>query len=49
MANPCFPLPDEDEILIVTHNSGSVFKETLTHLPAGSKIGDELAGVIFIC
>ncbi|AYF95209.1 ferredoxin reductase [Streptococcus gwangjuensis] len=30
--------PDEDEILIVTHNSGSVFKETLTHLPAGSKI-----------
>lgn len=30
--------PDEDEILIVTHNSGSVFKETLTHLPASSKI-----------
>ena len=30
--------PNEDEILIVTHNSGSVFKETLTHLPAGSKL-----------
>ena len=30
--------PDEDEILIVTHNSGSVFKESLTHLPAGSEI-----------
>lgn len=30
--------PDEDEILIVTHNSGSVFKETLTHLPPGSEI-----------
>ena len=30
--------PDEDEILILTHNSGSLFKETLTHLPAGSEI-----------
>ena len=30
--------PDEDEILILTHNSGSHFKETLTHLPAGSEI-----------
>ena len=30
--------PDEDEILILTHNSGSRFKETLTHLPAGSEI-----------
>ena len=30
--------PEEDEILILTHNSGSHFKETLTHLPAGSKI-----------
>ena len=30
--------PDEDEILILTHNSGSNFKNTLTHLPAGSEI-----------
>ncbi len=30
--------PDEDEILILTHNSGSYFKETLTHLPADSEI-----------
>lgn len=30
--------PDEDEILILTHDSGSHFKETLTHLPAGSEI-----------
>ena len=30
--------PDEDEILILTHNSGSHFKNTLTHLPAGSEI-----------
>ena len=30
--------PDEDEILILTHNSGSLFKETLTHLSAGSEI-----------
>ena len=30
--------PDEDEILILTHNSGSHFKETLTHLPAESEI-----------
>lgn len=30
--------PDEDEILILTHNSGSHFKETLAHLPAGSEI-----------
>ena len=30
--------PDEDEILILTHNSGSRFKNTLTHLPAGSEI-----------
>ena len=30
--------PDEDDILILTHNSGSNFKNTLTHLPAGSEI-----------
>ena len=30
--------PDEDEILILTHNSGSNFKNTLTHLPSGSEI-----------
>ena len=30
--------PDEDEILILTHNSGSNFKNTFTHLPAGSEI-----------
>ena len=30
--------PDEDEILILTHNSGSNFKNTLTHLPAGNEI-----------
>ena len=30
--------PDEDEILILTHNSGSNFKNTLTYLPAGSEI-----------
>ncbi len=30
--------PDEDEILILTHNSGSNFKNTFTHLPTGSEI-----------
>ncbi len=30
--------PDENELLILTHNSGSLYKETLTSLSAGSKI-----------
>ncbi|MGT2784345.1 hypothetical protein [Streptococcus merionis] len=30
--------PDENEILILTHNSGSLYKETLTSLSAGSKV-----------
>ena len=30
--------PDENEILILTHNSGSLYKKTLTNLPAGSKV-----------
>ncbi|AND80493.1 ferredoxin reductase [Streptococcus pantholopis] len=29
---------DESEILILTHNSGSLYKETLTNLPAGTKV-----------
>ncbi|EGL47978.1 hypothetical protein HMPREF9966_1621 [Streptococcus anginosus SK52 = DSM 20563] len=30
--------PDENEILILTHNSGSLYKKTLTSLSAGSKV-----------
>ena len=30
--------PEENEILILTHNSGSIYKETLIGLPAGSKV-----------
>ena len=30
--------PEDNEIVIVTHNSGSPYKEALTHLPAGSKV-----------
>lgn len=30
--------PDENEILILTHNSGSLYKETLTSLPVGSEV-----------
>ena len=30
--------PDENEILILTHNSSSLYKKTLTNLPAGSKV-----------
>lgn len=30
--------PDENEILILTHNSGSLYKTTLTSLSAGSKV-----------
>lgn len=30
--------PEEDEILILTHNSGSLYKKNLTSLPAGSKV-----------
>lgn len=30
--------PNEDEILILTHNSGSLYKKTLTNLQAGSKV-----------
>lgn len=30
--------PDENEILILTHNSSSLYKKTLTSLPAGSKV-----------
>ncbi|WP_155962458.1 ferredoxin reductase [Streptococcus ruminantium] len=30
--------PDENEILILTHNSGSLYKKSLTSLPAGSKV-----------
>lgn len=30
--------PDENEILILTHNIGSLYKKTLTSLPAGSKV-----------
>lgn len=30
--------PDENEILIFTHNSGSLYKKSLTSLPAGSKV-----------
>ncbi|MDO4667645.1 MAG: ferredoxin reductase [Streptococcus sp.] len=30
--------PDEDEILILTHNSGSLYKKMLTSLPVGSKV-----------
>ena len=30
--------PDENEILILTHNSGSFYKKTLTNLQAGSKL-----------
>ncbi|MDO5101144.1 MAG: ferredoxin reductase [Eubacteriales bacterium] len=30
--------PDENEILILTHNSGSLYKKSLTGLPAGSKV-----------
>lgn len=30
--------PEDNEIVIVTHNSGSPYKEALTHLPAGSQI-----------
>ena len=29
---------NEDEILILTHNSGSPYKKSLTNLPAGSKV-----------
>ena len=29
---------DDNEILILTHNSGSLYKKTLTSLPAGSKV-----------
>lgn len=29
---------DDDEILILTHNSGSIYKKTLTNLPVGSKV-----------
>ena len=30
--------PEDNEIVIVTHNSGSPYKKTLTSLPAGSKV-----------
>ena len=30
--------PEDNEIIILTHNSGSPYKEALTHLPAGSKV-----------
>lgn len=30
--------PDDNEILILTHNNGSLYKKTLTSLPAGSKV-----------
>ena len=30
--------PEDNEIVIVTHNSGSPYKKALTHLPAGSQI-----------
>lgn len=30
--------PNENEILILTHNSGSLYKKTLTSLPAGSPV-----------
>ena len=30
--------PEENEILILTHNSGSIYKKTLIGLPAGSKV-----------
>lgn len=30
--------PDDNEILILTHNSSSTFKKTLTSLPVGSKV-----------
>lgn len=30
--------PDENEILILTHNSGSLYKKILTSLPVGSKV-----------
>lgn len=30
--------PEENEILILTHNSGSTYKKTLIGLPAGSKV-----------
>ncbi len=30
--------PEDNEIVIVTHNSGSPYKKALTHLPAGSKV-----------
>ena len=30
--------PDENEILILTHNSGSFYKKTLTNLQVGSKV-----------
>ena len=30
--------PEEDEILILTHNSGSLYKKNLTSLPVGSKV-----------
>lgn len=30
--------PDENEILVLTHNSGSLYKKTLTSLSAGSKV-----------
>ncbi|MGT2667123.1 ferredoxin reductase [Streptococcus rifensis] len=31
-------IPDENELLILTHNSGSLYKENLTDLSVGSKI-----------
>lgn len=30
--------PSDNEILILTHNSGSIYKKTLTSLPVGSKV-----------
>ena len=30
--------PEDNEIVIVTHNSGSTYKKALTSLPAGSKV-----------
>ena len=30
--------PEDNEIVIVTHNSGSLYKKALTSLPAGSKV-----------
>ncbi len=30
--------PDENESLILTHNSGSFYKKTLTKLPAGARV-----------